>query len=188
MLAAGLSSRLGAFKPALRIQGACLIERAIAPFTELCDHIIVVTGHRREWVDEIVQRHQKVTTVYNENYHLGMFSSVKKGLSLLSGERFFLTPGDFPFLKSSTLEDMLSCDSDIVVPRHHGEKGHPVLMKSSLAKDILSDDASPSLREWMRHKSVSYVDTEDDGVLFDIDTHADYIAAERLICRTAEAP
>ena len=46
--AAGSSSRMGHFKPLLRVNGQTLIQRAISVFRQnRIDDIIVVTGHRR---------------------------------------------------------------------------------------------------------------------------------------------
>ena len=77
ILAAGLSSRMKAFKPLLPVDGRAAIEGLIetAKAAGLTD-ITVVTGHERDKLAEVLAR-SGVSEAFNENYESGMFSSVQ---------------------------------------------------------------------------------------------------------------
>src|SRR4051812_23604976 len=81
VLAAGLSSRMGAFKPLLALGGVSLVERVIAAVSGSgrVDRVVVVTGHRASEVAAGVP--MGVDVVVNAEYAKGeMLSSVKVGL------------------------------------------------------------------------------------------------------------
>ena len=82
--AAGLSSRMGAFKPLLPFDGDTVIGRCIANLRGAgAEEIVVVTGHRG---DELTAhlRSLGVTTVHNPDYACTqMFDSLKLGLRAL---------------------------------------------------------------------------------------------------------
>ena len=180
VLAAGLSSRAGVYKLTLDVCGKMVIERCIESMYDICSNIIVVGGHNYDLIADILKPYCKVKMVLNENYIEGMFSSVKKGLLQVQGEKFFLTPADYPLIKKETYMEMLSTNKDIIVPIYKDEKGHPVLIKSHLVSDILFGGYG-SLREFIYEHGFSTICTEDQGILMDIDTKEDYI---ELVNRT----
>ena len=155
VLAAGLSSRVGRYKLTLDMQGKTVIERCIESMYDICSNVIVVVG-------------------YNYNLLEGMFSSVKKGLYEVKGDKFFLTPADYPLIKKDTYIRMLSTNSDIVIPTYKNIKGHPVLIKRRIINNILSEEYV-SLREFINNHGFSTLCIEDQGILLDIDTNEDYI-------------
>ena len=77
ILAAGLSSRMKAFKPLLPVDGRAAIDGLIetAKAAGLTD-ITVVTGHERNQLAEVLARNG-VREAFNEDYESGMFSSVQ---------------------------------------------------------------------------------------------------------------
>lgn len=103
-----------------------------------------------------------------------MFSSVKTGLNFLQGDRFFLIPGDYPRVASSTYEEMLKIEDPIVIPAYKGKKGHPVLIDSNLADEISDDSSLNSLRDYIEKKGSTSLELVDPGILLDIDTLEDY--------------
>lgn len=99
VLAAGLSSRVGRYKLALDIQGKTVIERCIESMYDICSNVIVVGGHNYNLLQDILKPYAKVKMILNENYIEGMFTSVKKGLYQVEGDKFFLIPADYPLIK-----------------------------------------------------------------------------------------
>lgn len=174
ILAAGQSSRAGTNKLLLKIQNLTIIERAILSMYDHCSRIIVVGGHRISDIYWIKNLYPKVDLIYNQDHLSGMFSSVKKGLKALEGDRFFLIPGDYPMINKSTYEEILRIHSDIVVPRYKGKRGHPVLIKSNLRDEILNDKSLVSLRDYIRKKGSTTIEVADPNILLDIDTLEDY--------------
>lgn len=174
VLAAGLSSRAGTYKLTLDIQGKTVIERCIESMYDICSNIIVVGGYNYNLLEDILKPYSKIKMILNENYREGMFSSVKKALTQVKEDKFFLTPGDYPLIEKETYIKMLSINKDIVVPTYKNIKGHPVLIKSSIVNNILWG-THESLEQFIFEHGSSTLCLDDEGILLDIDTEEDYI-------------
>lgn len=173
ILAAGLSSRAGTYKMTLEFKGRTIIENVIEEMLSHVQRIIVVGGYRIEILKPVVEKYEKVELVFNENYEEGMFSSVKKGISNIKGDRFFITPGDYPLIENGVYKKLLGNDGDIVIPVYDGKRGHPVLIKSSLINKINSNNYL-SLRDFIKDSTPVMVPVDCPGILVDIDTMDDY--------------
>ncbi len=175
ILAAGYSSRVGDFKPALDLYGKSILQRCIESMSDLCENIIVVGGYQIDVIRDLTQDLPKVDVVKNENFDLGMFSSVRRGIKEVTSDRFLIIPGDQPVVKKETFKILLNKDADIVIPRYKGKKGHPALFNSKLAKEILSWEDTEILRNYIHSKKdVAIVDVDDAGIGLDVDTAEDY--------------
>lgn len=180
VLAGGLSSRAGTNKLLLDINGKTVIEKSILGMYDICSRIIVVGGHRIDEIKDILYKYPKVELIYNSDYLNGMFSSVKKGLINIKEERFFLIPGDYPLVDKRTYKDMLSIDKDIVIPVYNKKRGHPLLMKSYLINEIISNNVFKTLRDFLSIKEITFIGVDDFGILLDIDTMEDYNSISQL--------
>ena len=178
ILAAGFSKRAGAFKLTLDLCGKTILARCIEGMYNHCSRLIVVGGHRAADLLPIVERYPRAGLVLNENYQDGMFSSVRKGLEYVSHGRFFLTPGDYPLISPDVYEKMLKTDADIVVPSYSGECGHPVLIKSNLAK-VISGSGYCCLKDFIDSKGYTEIMVQDRGILMDVDTTEDFQRIQR---------
>jgi molybdenum cofactor cytidylyltransferase len=174
VLAAGYSSRAHKFKMGLPVGDKLLLERTIASMASVCQRIIVVTGHNRERVETIVKPIPQVITVFNEKFKKGMFTSVKRGIKEVEGNRFFLIPGDQPLVKPETYQAMLQVDAKIVSPRCQGKKGHPVLFNSELIPELLALPDDGILRDFIHEIGAVCLDVADYGIHLDVDTEEDY--------------
>jgi molybdenum cofactor cytidylyltransferase len=114
-----------------------------------------------------------------------MFSSVKEGLKHVESEKFFLTPGDHPLVKKDTYAALANTEGDIVIPVYKGIKGHPVLMKSAFINQILQGSEYASLWDFIKEREITLVDTDDPGILVDIDTLSDYERALQFYSESA---
>ncbi|NOY23921.1 MAG: nucleotidyltransferase family protein [Acidobacteria bacterium] len=174
VLAAGFSSRMGQFKPALPINEKPLLHYPVETLLTVCEKVLVVTGYNREKIKELMRPFPSVTLVYNRDFKTGMFSSVKAGTAAVQTSRFFLTPGDIPFFSQKTCEQLLSRHGSVISPVFNGKKGHPVLLNEAVHQEILSAPGTEILRNILhRHKTV-LMDTNDEGILVDIDTQTAY--------------
>lgn len=174
ILAAGFSSRAGRNKLLLDVGGKPIIERCISSMYDVCTKVIVVGGHRIEDIRPLVTKYPKVELIFNPDFEDGMFSSVKKGLSKVTKERFFITPGDYPMVSKNTYRIMLEIDGDIVIPVFNSKGGHPLLMKSHFISEILSDNTPGTMRDFIKSKPSCRLNVEDEGILLDIDDMDDY--------------
>ena len=182
ILAAGYSSRMGAFKPLLPVGGTTVMERAIELFRGAgINDIRVVVGHRSDELLPLLKR-LNVLPVLNERYQEGMFSSVVAAAQSIEEENgaFFLLPVDIPLVRRETVELMLSTfqgsAKGVLYPGFQGVRGHPPLISASYREKILSWDGSGGLnRLLMNHEADSAtVECGDEGVLLDMDTPEDY--------------
>jgi len=187
LLAAGESRRMGRPKPLLPFAGWTVLEELVDKLRRApLDEIVVVLGHRHEEMWPLV-RGDNVRTVVNERYADGMLSSVKAGLAGCCGQAsaFLLALVDQPFVRVETLRGLLAAyrqgDKGIVLPRHKGEMGHPVVIDMRYRAEILQLAGDRGLAELMdRHPAdVLRVDVDDAGVLRDMDTPEDYLLVAR---------
>jgi len=174
VLAAGFSKRAGIFKMELMIDNKTMIEQSIQGMYNVCSKIIVVCGYKIERIRKILKNYEKVKIVLNRNYKKGMFSSVKTGIQNIKSDKFFLLPGDVPFVKKEVYKKMLSIQGDIVIPSYKDRKGHPVLIKSYLINEILAEPENSNLKIFINRKGYTLIEVEDEAILRDIDTLEDY--------------
>lgn len=173
ILAAGYSSRVGTNKLLLKLGDKTILERCMEYLYPFCRQIIVVGGFQIEELEPILASYDKSKLVYNSQFSTGMYSSVKKGLEYIKGERFLLTPGDIPIIQKSTIERILEMDAPIVIPKFEGKTGHPVLMQSSLISEILLDNHR-CLSDFVMSQNPKYINVFDRGILNDLDYINDY--------------
>ncbi|WP_195979869.1 nucleotidyltransferase family protein [Clostridium butyricum] len=181
ILAGGYSTRAHGFKMEFDIEGKTILQRCIEGFYDSCRKIIVVTGFKYEKIEKLVKDYEKVVTVYNDNYPKGMFTSIKKGISQVESEKFFLTPGDYPLINKKVIEEILTKsikeenkNKEVIIPSFYGKGGHPILADSSIVQDILVKSDDYNLREFLKNRKVAYKIIEDKSIILDVDTAQDY--------------
>ncbi|MBU1140701.1 MAG: NTP transferase domain-containing protein [Proteobacteria bacterium] len=184
--AAGFSSRMGKLKALLPLGETTVLGQLIA-LLQCCAirDIIVVTGHRSEEVGQVAVE-AGARAVYNDDYELGMFTSIKTGIKALSPETdgFFLHPVDIPLIRRGTIgllvEAFAAFPHAIIYPVFQGRRGHPPLITTSLSQHILKSDAPHCLRALLEQAdrqsivSVREIEVPDANILFDMDTMTDY--------------
>lgn len=179
ILAAGLSSRMGAFKPLLEIEGVSMVRRIVQLMQGAgAGPVVVVTGHRRRELEEHLQG-AGVELVHNPDYaSTQQFDSLRLALARLEGRcgRLLISPADIPFVKPETVEALLGAPGEFVRPVYRGRGGHPVLLSGNLIPALLRYDGPDGLRGAIRKSgyAVRNVEVEDGGVLMDNDTPEDF--------------
>ena len=177
--AAGLSSRMGAFKPLLPFDGDTVIGRCIANLRAAgADEIAVVTGHRAAELEAFLTG-RGVTCVHNPRYaETQMFDSLCLGLRALreNADAVLLTPGDVPLVKPETIRALVSSEAGFACPVCAGRRGHPVALDTRYVPALLSYGGDGGLRGAVAALGVPVTEVEvaDDGMCRDLDTPADY--------------
>ena len=130
ILSAGLSSRLGDFKPLLSLGGALFLERVIALYQSAgIQDIRVVSGYRAADVTTLAER-CGAKPVFNLEFAMGMFSSVVAGVSGLSPDcaGFLIHPVDISLVRRQTLIDLQNAfrhgNASILYPTFLETRGH----------------------------------------------------------------
>ncbi len=161
ILAAGYSGRMKAFKPLLEIEGKSFLQSIVEKLLPVCNNIIVVTGFKKEEIEkELVTKNltSAVTTVFNENYAGGMFSSLKKGLSVIKRtEWVFYHFVDQPLIPSdfySSFVRQIEPSYDWIQPTYENAKGHPILFNLKVINLIKKGSDKTNLRELTEKQTI----------------------------------
>lgn len=182
ILAGGFSSRAEAYKMGLELEGKPLLSLVIEVFLPICNNIIIVSGYRKEQLFAILKPYEsRVQMVYNCNYELGMFTSVKTGIKEVKSPYFFLTPGDYPFLTTAICKALLQEIPGIIKPSIGERGGHPLLLPRESVEEILALSDSSNLKIYLESKKVKKVMLTDEKLLLDIDTPLDYEKAKEYM-------
>lgn len=147
ILAAGASSRMGAPKQLLLVDGKTLIKRVCdTAMGTPCHPIVLVLGANRNLIRKETER-MPITVIDNPQWENGMSSSIKMGLAgAYMTEKaieavIFLTV-DMPYVSAELINKMIEkAKSDekieIVACKYQNQMGIPVLFKRSLFTNLL---------------------------------------------------
>ncbi len=178
VLAAGYSSRAGAFKPLMDLSGRTVLERCLSGMADTCSRMIVVGGYCMERLEPIVKMYPNAELIENPDYPKGMFTSIQSGARAATGERVFITPGDIPLIKKETYLALLQAEGEIILPVYKGMTGHPVLLSRRMIEALLEEPETSCLRDFIQKHETTLVKVDDAGILMDLDTPEDY---ERIL-------
>lgn len=186
--AAGLSSRMGAFKPLLSLGDKSMAQRVVEALREGgAEHIVVVTGHNAAALESHLSG-LGVSFVHNPDYaDTSMFHSVRLGLMSLdpSWEGAFVTPVDVPLFAGKTVSILLEARAPLAIPQYRGRSGHPVFLSRHIIDRILMDDGEGGLRGAIQRCGIeaSLISVEDEGILPDADTPEAYLRMKESLTK-----
>lgn len=193
ILAAGLSSRMKAFKPLLKLKEKTMIEHSIdSMFRAGVNQVIVVLGYNAEEIKTTLRDKydsSRLEFVYNEKYaETDMITSIKIGVSALTTcDAFYLLPGDMPAIQTKTFlmvkEAMSSTGAMVAFPTINGYRKHPPLISWKCIDFILKFHGDGGLREvWKQFENqIVTVPVEDFGCTIDADTKEDFNRLEQYM-------
>jgi molybdenum cofactor cytidylyltransferase len=188
LLAAGESRRMGFPKPLLTIGEETYLSRLVWAMLSAVDRLIVVIGAHAQLVRPQVPRDPRVTIVENADFARGQLSSLKCGLTALEPQRRAILVHliDHPKVVAATFGGIVrafgSGDKPIVIARHDGHRGHPVVFGRAVLAELerAPEDQGARVVVNADESRVGYFDTTDPGVLVDLDTPADVTRAGLL--------
>ena len=142
IVAAGMSSRMGDFKPMLSIGSISVAQRIVATLSQAgVSKIVMITGYNAV----MLERHLSgngIIFLRNEQYETTqMFDSVKIGLRYLQDkcDIILFTPVDVPLFTAKTAKTILDSGARLACPMCEGKQGHPILIANELIQEILDD-------------------------------------------------
>jgi molybdenum cofactor cytidylyltransferase len=168
---------MGSAKALLPYDGETFADRLIRIFRSVCDPVVVVLGHDAERIRAGLER--PASFVVNRDYEAGQLSSLQCGLRAAGDvDAAFFTPVDYPAIKQETVLALLRARTgreSAIVPVTQGRRGHPVFITRQLIDEILALPPGAMARNVIhRHvATTTYVETEDSGILRDVDCPAD---------------
>ncbi len=187
LISAGLSSRMGKFKPLLPFNNEPIIIIITKKLLAVSSKVFIVTGYKEKELILTFEKYfqkaelkDKIVFVPNPAFEKGMFTSLQKGLD--KGKEcdwllyHFADQPQLPHDFYANFVIQIDDKYDWIQPAYKEKKGHPILIRNSLFKYILGSSENSSLKElidsWSVNKKIwscSYKET-----LFDIDTPEDY--------------
>jgi len=174
---AGLSTRMGRFKPLLPLGGRPIIARVIETVRSADpEEIFVVVGHRADELASIVEK-AGAQVFRNQDFADGMFSSVRVGVQHLGGccDAFIFLPADIPLVRPATLRRLAGISrrqpGRLLYPLFLGRRGHPPVIPSDLIPSILGNAGADGLRAILaNHEDRALeIPVADENILFDLD-------------------
>ena len=187
--AAGLSTRMGDFKPLLEFNGSTVIESAVSAALSCCGTAVIVLGKRSAELRKLLQSRFKDRLIFAENPDYAstdMLTSVKIGIGELDRlypniAGFFISPADMPRIAPEVYRTLIAgfdpAKDEALIPVTGGRRGHPPLIASRLIPDILAYSGTDGLRGFYRGINIREIPIADTGILTDLDTPEDYRAA-----------
>ena len=181
ILAAGASSRMGAVKALLLLDGETLLERILRLARASGAQRLIATLGPPHGERLAAALPSGVEVAWNDDPSRGMLSSVQAALRILAeapGRGALLWPVDVPLITVATVQRLLSGDlSRLTAPCYKGRGGHPLWLPAALYPEVLALPASASLRTLRESHPLLRIPVEDPGVLRDLDTPSDFARA-----------
>lgn len=190
ILAAGLGRRFKGPKMLhIMPSGQTMIEQTIEQYRSVFSQIHIVVSDQDEAVKLCIRKYsKKVEKLESGSQDLKRFRIVEcadadKGMSrsLIAGvtatieaDGWLIGLGDMPYVASDTIVKLKNNlhESNIVMPRYHQQLGHPVGFGCQFKQQLLAlqGDKGGKYITQQYPKCVSISDTQDQGVVSDIDT------------------
>ena len=180
VLSAGESSRMGRPKALLPIDGQTFIDRIVGALKQGgVERIVVVLGFNAEELRRRIT-YLPVEILVNPDYQQGQLSSLQVAVRHLQAAKdcvgMMVHLVDHPYIDPKLVRLMLQRFDEskfsIVVPRHQGKRGHPVIFSRPLFDELLNaplDQGAKAVVNAHRQDTLE-IDTDDVGITLDIDT------------------
>jgi molybdenum cofactor cytidylyltransferase len=187
VLAGGSGTRFGGGKLTAAWKGGALIDGALAAaFAAPARAVTVVTGAdprveaaARAFADRAGES-GRLKIVHCAQHAEGMGATLRTGVASLPPDAAgaFVFLGDMPQIPRSVLPGLaaaLAVGAPAAAPRYQGQRGHPVLFGADLFADLKRLSGDQGARDVLRALGprLALVETDDPGVLLDIDRPED---------------
>lgn len=185
--AAGLSRRMGQPKLLLPWQGSTVVEHLLAALAHprVVARCVVCRQSDGELAG-VVERaggvviQPAVDPPEMKDSVLAALDEIERQWRPTPEEGWVLSPADQPLLPPGILNPLVTAwdagSAEVLIPRHAGRKGHPVVFRWGLLPEIRNLRPDEGLNAIVRHpsRSVEFVDLDAPGILVDLDTPEDY--------------
>ena len=173
---------MGSDKALLDYRGRPFLSHLAHLLLPRVDSLVVVLGYREQRIREALPASSRIRVAVNRDYDRGMLTSLQCGLAQIGQQvdAVLWMLVDHPAVRGRTLDRLLAAAADsrapLVIPRHGGERGHPVVLSERVIGDLLELDPSCSPQDVVRgyYREAHFLDTDDKGVVLDIDRPEDY--------------
>lgn len=182
VLAAGISSRYGPENKLLQeIDGVPIVRQAVESLLVAgLDEVVVIVGHESDAVREVLED-VDIRICENETYKAGQSTSVREGIRATAerdADAVLIALGDMPFVSPMSVRILLTAyerwEVSALAAAYNGRRGNPVLFDAGHI-DALTDLCGDvgGLEILLAADDAVLVETDDPGVLRDVDEPAD---------------
>lgn len=183
VLAAGQSSRMGRNKLLLPLGGEPAVRRSVRAVLDAgVQETVVVTGHQgREVARALLDL--PVTLQPNIRHEDGQMRSVAAGVAALAQatDAILVCLGDMVLLEPGDLRELMAAfgghpDASIVIPRHAGQRGNPIVFAAAYAPEVAAGRRLIGCRKLAAQypQETWYHEAAHDRFTSDMDTPEDY--------------
>lgn len=147
ILAAGASTRMGTPKQLLPYQGQNLLQHTItSAVSSICKPVTVVLGANAQKIHSQINQ-DSVTVVENPDWHLGMGSSIRRGMLCVTShcenlDAAIITVCDQPFLSTQIINNLVttyySTEKPIIACQYADTLGVPVLFSHKFFPELVN--------------------------------------------------
>ena len=169
VLAAGLSTRMGAQKLLLDVDGRAMLARVL----DACAHLptVAVIGPQ---VRSLLENYPKVRVVLNEEPERGMAHSLRLAdATIPNGDTLLVLLGDKPLIHSGLVDVIRRArgDADVCFPIHNNVGGHPVALSPKARSFLVALPDGDSLHALRDHPQLVRrpIAVDDPGAYADVD-------------------
>ena len=186
VLAAGRGSRFKGteHKLAQRLGDASVLAATLANAIASRLHVIVVTTSAFEEVARSSVAARDVVVLPEVGTAgesgLGMGASIAAGASTSpNASGWLVLPGDMPLIRPATIAAVAAAldHHPIAFAQHRGRRGHPVGFAAELYSELATLTGDEGARRLVARYPAHAIELDDPGVLIDIDTEDDLVAA-----------
>jgi len=159
--------------------GVLVLEAALNHLMAVNLHPLAIANPSQEQLKSFLTQ-QGISWIESLQADQGMGYSIATGVRHSEkADGWLICLGDMPYLRPETLAQLLKTieqhPQSIVAPIHQGQRGHPVFIPAIFKQDLLGLQKDEGPRHLMKHGPVVLMDTNDAGILRDIDQPSDLI-------------
>ena len=184
ILAAGQSSRLGRPKQLLEFEGRKLIVGAVETATYFSLYpVVVVLGAHAEIIESYLDM-PNIKLVQNENWNLGVSTSIKKGVDVMKlyyphVDGLILMVCDQPYLNHTIIQKLIDLQDQTglgaAACEYDGILGTPALFHKSLFEELSILEGDKGARKLLESMKDKVARLPFSAGATDIDTQEDYL-------------
>ena len=183
ILAAGASRRMGQPKQLLPYRGQSLLECVIqCALASSCRPVIVILGAHAEAIAPAIE-HLPIAVIHNANWHQGMSSSIRCGVSYIrdnlpSTDGILFLTCDQPFVSTNLIETLIKRYNDsnkpIVASQYEGTMGIPVLFSPLFYSNLMQLEGDYGAKTLIQTYPSQVATINFPKGKIDLDTFVDY--------------
>ncbi|RVU47145.1 nucleotidyltransferase family protein [Rubrivivax rivuli] len=150
--------------------------------------VVLVTTAAMLPLASLVLATRDIVVLSEEEAARGMGATIARGVSERSGAPgWVVLPGDMPLVQPGTVLAVAGAleQHPVVYAQHRGRRGHPVAFGAELYSELIQLNNDDGARRVLLRYPAHGQETEDAGVLLDVDTATDLEALRQRAVQTA---